>query len=303
MARLSRLIKATAIERVLVSSLKPNPRNTRVHPEKQVALLSKGMREFGFHSPLVIDEDGMILCGHGRFEAAKDLQLDDVPVIRLHGLTPSQKIALAIADNKLASIGEYNLEILGQELAVLYDPEADLSFDPSITGYDTVELDQILVGEDKSPADSANAVDIPSGLEPVVTQLGDVWQCGVHRLLCGDALSNDAYDALMGDERAQVVFVDPPYNVPNSGHVSRRADVREFAMAYGEKSKEEFTSFLSAACNKIRRYAADNAVVYICMDWRHSPELSAATSSIFGEPKNICVWVKSNAGMGKALLS
>jgi DNA modification methylase len=223
------------------------------------------------------------------------LGLEDLPVIRIPGLTAPQKSALAIADNKMAELGEYDLDILGEELALLYDAEINLDFDPSITGFDTVELDQLIL--DRGP-DAADAVEPPATSKPAVTQLGDVWHCGAHKLICGNALLTATYDALMGDEQAQIVFTDPPYNVSNSGHVSKRDGVREFAMAHSEMSSDEFTTFLSTACTMMRRYSADGAVVFICMDWRHLPELWAAAGPVLGPPKNTIVWVKTNAGMG-----
>lgn len=296
--RLNQLIRSTAVERVPINQIKPNPRNTRLHSEKQVELLARGMDEFGIHSPPVLDENNIILCGHGRVEAAKKLGVEELPIIRVTGLTASQKKALAIADNKMATLGQDNLQVLSEELALLYDPEIELGFDPGITGYPEVELDQILVKPQASarpdPADEA----VPTIMGPPVTDAGYVWQCGPHRLICGNALTNETYDKLMGDERAELVFNDVPYNVPNRGHVSRRAGVREFAMAGGEKAPEEYIEFLSTATVMAKRYTRGGAVVYMCIDWRHVLEMSMATAASFGPPKNLIVWVKENAGMG-----
>lgn len=290
-------ISKTAITVVPLDSLKPNPKNTKRHSPKQFELVAKNIEAFGFHSPIITDETRMILCGHCRFLAARFLGLDRAPTIILSGLSDHQKRALAISDNRLAELGECDLPLISQTIAELY--ELDLNFDPSILGYDTVEIDRNLCpAPPKSKGDPADECDLPDATRPAVTRLGDLWCCGPHRVICGDALSNDAYDALMDDERAEIVFTDPPYNVPNKGHVTGRAGVREFAEAHGEMTSEEFIEFLGASCAKISRYVLDGAVVFICMDWRHIVELQTAARTVFGHPKNLIVWVKNNGGMG-----
>lgn len=296
-SRLVELMSTTAITVVALASLHPNPKNTKKHGAKQTALIGKNIEAFGFHTPIVTDETGMILCGHGRYQAAQLLGLDRVPTIILRGLSEPQKQALAISDNRLAELGEYDLSLISQTIAELY--ELDLDFDPSILGYDTLEIDKNLCATPlKSKADPADECDFPDATGRAVTMLRDVWCCGPHRVICSDALSNDAYDALMGNERAQIVFTDPPYNVPNRGHVTGRDGVREFAKAHGEMSSDEFIEFLGASCAKIGRHVLDGAVVFMCMDWRHIVELQAAAHPVFGHAKNLIVWVKNNGGMG-----
>src|ERR1700733_2823319 len=135
-------IKATEIECVPIGQLKPNPRNAKKHPSRQIALLVENYEQFGVTQPIVVDEVSTIICGHARFEAAQKAQLTHLPVVRLSGLTTAQKRALAIADNKLAELGEWDMEILPQELSFFFDPETDLTFDPRVIGFETVELDQ-----------------------------------------------------------------------------------------------------------------------------------------------------------------
>ena len=131
-----------------------------------------------------------------------------------------------------------------------------------------------------------------------MTKPGDLWVCGQHRLYCGDALDPASYRVLLRGVPADIVFTDPPYNVRVAGHVSQRADAREFAMASGELSPEEFVDFLQTISGHIAANVENGAVVYICMDWRHLDELSAATRRYFGKPKNMIVWVKTNGGQG-----
>jgi DNA modification methylase len=295
-------IAHTVVIPMLVSALKPNPRNARKHSEHQLALLSEIIRKYGFTNPLLIDEENNILAGHARHQAAVRLGLKTVPTICVRGLSSRDKKALAIADNRVAELAEWDPQILAQELGELFNSEFDLDFDPRIIGFETVEIDQIITSASSATAPTApdpdDVVAAPEAGQRAVTQPGDIWNCGKHRLLCGNALIVDAYAELLGDQPAEIVFTDPPYNVKNAGHVTSRPGVREFAMARGEKSDEEFIEFLHQACRNFARYSVDGAVAFLCMDWRHLSHLFAATIDIFGPPKNLIVWAKTNAGQG-----
>ena len=289
------------IEIIPISDIQLNPRNAKTHPERQIALLQENIVKFGFTNPLLVDEDNKLIAGHARYEAARRAGLQELPVIRLTHLTATQKRALAIADNKLAELGEWDLEILSEELTSLFDDASvELDFDPRIIGFDTSEVDQILddSSSKKDRFDPADDFETPPPDSPAVTAAGDTWECDEHRLHCGDATNPESYAALMGRDKAEVVVTDPPYNVPNAGHVTKREGVREFAMAAGEMSPETFTAFLSVVFGNIFNYMQTGAVAYFCMDWRHLSELWAAASPIFGTLKNLIVWVKRNAGMG-----
>jgi ParB-like nuclease domain len=205
--RLNLRVHHTKLECVAIEDLKPNRRNAKKHPERQIALLVENYKLFGVTQPIVIDEDGMILCGHARHLAAMQLGLTHLPAIRLSHLTPVEKRALAIADNKLAALGEWDLDQLQEELEFLFDSETELSFDPYIIGFETPELDQILLDSpDVKRADPDDRLEPPDPEAVATTVKGDVWICAEHQLLCGDALKNDDYQALMGDEKAQTVF-------------------------------------------------------------------------------------------------
>jgi DNA modification methylase len=289
------------IEIIPISNIQLNPRNAKKHPEKQIALLQENIEKFGFTNPLLVDEDSKLIAGHARHEAARRAGLQELPVIRLTHLTAAQKRALAIADNKITELGEWDLDILSEELAFLFDDASvELDFDPRIIGFDTVEVDQILDdgSSKKDRSDPADDFETPPPETPAVTAAGDVWTCGDHRLQCGDATNPESHAALMGRDKAEVVVTDPPYNVPNAGHVTKREGVREFAMAAGEMSPETFTAFLSVVFGNIFNHMQAGAVAYFCMDWRHLPELWAAANPIFGTMKNLIVWVKRNAGLG-----
>src|ERR1700722_7288036 len=191
-------IKAKNIEFVPMAQLKPNPRNAKKHPDHQVALIAENFEGLGVIQPIVIDENGMIICGHGRFEAGKKIGLTHLPAIRLSGLTSAQKRALALADNKLAELGDWDLDMLSEELSFLHDPLTELDFDPRMVGFETVEIDKI-IGEkrDDDRADPADELPPLNSPESAVTNLGDLWICDQHSLVCGDATDKGAYADVM----------------------------------------------------------------------------------------------------------
>jgi DNA modification methylase len=203
-----------------------------------------------------------------------------------------------IADNRLAENAGWDLQILGEELEFLSEVEID--FDISITGFDTVEIDRLVDGQ--KGAIDPKADDVPPLLpeQPAATRRGDLWLLGRHRLLCADALDFGSYETLLAGKPAQLVFTDPPYNVPINGHVVGKGQIRhrEFLMASGEMSEAEFSGFLTRALCNLRKSAADGAILYVCMDWRHAQDLVAAAGHAGLEQKNLCVWVKDNGGMG-----
>ena len=190
-------------------------------------MLEENINEFGFTNPLIVDETNTILAGHARWEAAKRLGLEYLPVVRLTHLSPAQKRAAAIADNKLAELGAWNSDILAEELEFLTDPDSDISFDYRITGFDTPEIDDILDDETDTARNDPEDDIAPPVSTPPVTLPGDLWDAGQHKLICADATVSEAYERLMQGERAQISFNDFPFNVPNEGRVTKRKGVRE----------------------------------------------------------------------------
>ena len=286
------------IEMLSPAALKPWERNARMHSRKQISEIARSMREVGFTAPIVIDETNRILSGHGRREAARHLGMQRVPCIRLLGLTENQKRAYVLADNKIALNASWDETILAQELelVVLEDPillEA--------TGFSVAEVDSLVEGvKVTEPSDPAD--DLLPTLKPRQRrcQIGDLWQLGPHRLFCGNALDRHGMALLMGSEKAQMVFTDPPYNVPIQGHVSGlgKAKHREFAMASGEMTPAAFTQFLRRSFETLVEHSMDGSIHFVCMDWRHLAEMLAASNGIFSEFKNLIVWAKPNGGMG-----
>lgn len=284
-----------AIQYLPIGDLKPNPRNCRTHPKKQLHQIAESIKEFGFNNPVLIDSEGMILAGHGRVAAAKIAGLQQLPVLRIDHLNDTQKRVFALADNKIALSAGWDPDMLALDLKEL--SELDLKFDLEISGFSTAELDVILDGNQQKP-DSAD--EMPTPPELAVSERGDHWILGDHRLLCGDALNPDSYSTLMQADKARVVFSDPPYNVPIAGHVGGLGAVqhREFAMASGEMSSSEFEEFLREILSNAANVSLSGAIHFICMDWRHIGEILRAGSGIYSELKNVCVWNKNNGGMG-----
>jgi DNA modification methylase len=285
------------IEHLQIANLKPNPRNARRHPKKQLHQIAASIREFGFNSIVVIDEDGVILVGHGRVEAAKLAGLTTLPVLRITHLTAEQKVGFSLADNKIALNSDWDMEqltLLWRELSA-----QELNFDLEVTGFETAEIDLLIDGPTVSTkADRSDIV--PERQSEAVSRLGDLWQLGEHRLICADACDKVAYAELLNGEQARMVFTDPPYNVPIDGHVGGLGGVkhREFKMASGEMTPAEFQQFLKTVFANMTEVSLTGALHFICMDWRHMAEVMGAAQGIYSGLKNLCVWNKNNGGMG-----
>ena len=279
-----------------VSDLKTNPRNARTHNKHQIHQISESIKAFGFTNPVLLDHDNMIVAGHGRVAGAKKLGMSLVPTIRLEDLSPDQIRAFVIADNRLAEKAGWDKSILSIELQHLMTIESDL--DVTITGFEIPEIDLLLTAENHKP-DPDDSFEVAEAAQ-AVTQSGDMWYLGKHRLLCGSSLEQKSYSTLMGSRRADVVFTDPPWNVPIDGHVCGNGSVRhrEFPMASGEMSEFEFISFLSSALRLLARYSTSGSVHFVCMDFRHMGELLTAGKPVYESLLNLCVWVKNSGGMG-----
>ncbi len=280
------------------AALKPRKSNPRTHSKAQLKQIADSIRTFGFTNPVLVDEEHRLIAGHGRVEAAKQIGLETVPTVCLAGMTEAQIRAYVIADNRLAENAGWDSELLAIELQYLADLELD--FDVTITGFSMPEIDVLIGGLDASAQKPDPADAVPEIAGPAVTRLGDIWQIGPHRLICGDATAPETYVRLLEGETAQMVFTDPPYNVPIDGHVSGLGKVkhREFACASGEMSSAEFTAFLRLVFGNLAAAASDGAIHFVAMDWRHMREVLDAADGIYSALKNLCVWSKTNGGMG-----
>lgn len=289
-----------SVEQIPITALQLNPQNPRLHSKKQIRQIANSIRTFGFNIPILVDAQSRVIAGHGRVRACELLGLSEVPAIRVEHLSEQQARAFTIADNRLTEIGEWDDRILGEELKILAEAEIDFSLE--ITGFETSEIDLII--ENVAPA-SPGKVD-PADVVPdskakhQVTRDGDCWILDRHRVYCGDARNGSAYSALMQGRRARMVFADPPYNDPIDGYVTGFGKIHhpEFAIASGELSSSEFTEFLGSIFKQLKRNCADGALQFVCMDWRHTKELLSAAGTVCAQLKNICVWIKENAGQG-----
>ena len=259
---------AQVVERP-IKSLRPYARNARTHSRKQVQQIATSIARFGFTNPVLIADDGQIIAGHGRVEAAKQLGWKTVPTLALSHLCEAERRAYVLADNKLALNGGWDKEILAIELQGL----ANLQFDIELTGFSLAEIDLLLdEASDADPDGSETPEDrvvAPGG--PPVSRQSDVWSLGRHRLMCGDTRSAADLDRLMDGASADLVFTDPPYNVAIDGNVCGLGAIkhREFAFASGEMSKPQFTEFLASTLCNLSRVMRDGAIAFVCMDWRH----------------------------------
>src|SRR5258708_5281236 len=289
--------RSPGIEWIPIGSLHPNPRNSKNHSKKQIKLIAASIRQFGFLNSIIVDEAKTVLAGHGRLEAARLEGLSHVPTVCFDHLTAFQKRAYLIADNKIAEQAGWNREILAIELGELTDLLPVEGFDVSVTGFEAPEIDLLL-------ADMASSKHEPGDVVPplprnAVTQRGDLWQLGKHRLLCGDAQKADSFSRLMTGASAAAVFCDPPYNLRVSTIGGRgKARHPEFAFASGEMQPAQFQKFLSRTLANGIRVSAEGAVHFVCMDWRHIIDLIAVGRKLYGAMLNLVVWNKSNAGQG-----
>lgn len=289
---------SSCLEIVPTDGLRPTRRNARTHSKKQIQQIANSMARFGAINPIIIDDRNRIIAGHARAEAAKLLRLERVPAIRASHLSETEIRAYMLADNKLAQKAGWDKEMLAAELEDLQLALPQIGLDLEITGFDPGEADSLILDFAESSIQSAD--DSPELEETAVAKERDIFVLGRHRLVVGDARNISVYERLMQGAMAQMTFLDPPYNVKIDGHVSGRGSVkhREFAFASGEMTSDQFTKFLTDALTACALSTIDGGITYICMDWRHIPELLRAGSAVYDELKNVCVWAKTTPGQG-----
>lgn len=282
-----------AIEQIPIADIILGSRQLRIRKKSVLDAMGASIRQFGFVVPALLDEQNRIICGKGRVEAARLIGMTEVPCIRITHLTDAEKRVFAIAENQLGQLAGWDPETLRVELTEL--SEMDLSFSLELTGFSSARIDAIVFGGD---AADARENSIPTLSDQVVSRVGDLWQLGDSRLLCGDATLPESFQVLMNGEKARVVFTDAPYNVPVAGHVTSGGKHAEFVMASGEMSDDEFTSFST----KVMLRASDNLVegglTFYCMDWRHVKHTLAAAEAARLDLLNLIVWDKKSGGMG-----
>jgi DNA modification methylase len=283
-----------------VADLRLDPNNARLHTQNQIRQVARSIETFGFIVPVLIDAQGQLIAGHGRVLAAQLLSITHVPSIMLEHLTKAQIRAFMVADNRLVENSVWDERLLAEQLKELSTLELDFSVE--VTGFQMSEIDVMIEGlAPANPGKDDPADTIPdSRARPQVTRVGDLWVLDHHRVCCGDARNESAYSLVTEGGRADMVFTDPLYNDPIDGYVTGFGKVHhpEFAMASREMSESEFTDFLTNVLAQLASNCVDGALQFVCMDWRHSGELLSAARSVHAEFKNLCVWVKNNAGQG-----
>lgn len=220
---------STKLEYVLkpISELTANPRNARTHSRDQIKKISASIKEFGFIAPAIIDKDGVLIAGHGRMEAAKKLKMTEIPCVIADHLTPAQLRAYMLADNRIQLDGGWDEDILKIELSEL----AALDFDLSFTGFDVSEVSSYVRRAEVDEIED----DVPEAPEVPKTVLGDIWLLGNHRLMCGDSTDAGSVALLMGGEKADMVFTDPPYGINEKGDRSNRGGIGKGGLAKAKK--------------------------------------------------------------------
>jgi DNA modification methylase len=276
-----------------LDALKPDPGNARTHSAKQVAQICASITAFGFTNPILLTPALGVIAGHGRLLAARKLGLAQVPTIVLEGLSEMQVRALRIADNKIALNAGWDTDLLKIELSAIVI--GDLDFEIEAMGFATGEIDVIL---SKGAADPDDEV-IPALAQTAISRVGDIWILGDHRIGCGDSRDVGFLKAVIGDgAKVDAAFLDPPYNVKIQGHANVSSQHREFAMASGEMDQAGFRTFLAQTLGACAAVSREGAVHYVCMDWRHMGDVEAVGAEVYGDLLNLCIWNKSNAGMG-----
>ncbi|MFO1087991.1 MAG: DNA methyltransferase [Hyphomicrobiales bacterium] len=280
---------------ISVEDLKPRDRNPRTHSRRQISKIARSIEEFGFLNPVLVDQHNRIVAGHGRVLAAQKLGLSEVPVLRVEHLCEQQLRAYVIADNELAAQAGWDRELLAIELGAL----VELNFDVELTGFDMGAVD-LVIGQHEAEKRSQREDDLDglTASSSAVSNFGDIWILGHHRIICGNALDAATYSLLLEDEKVRLTLTDPPYNVQIQGHVTSRKTQGEFAMASGEMSREQFTKFLQDAFARVRTVSAEGALAQVFMDWRHLREILEAGDAEFAELLNLVVWAKNAGGMG-----
>jgi len=282
-------------------SLSPMPGAPRAHPRSQIKVLEKSIAALGFSVPVLIDRHNRLIAGHARVQAAKNLGLAEIPVIRREDLGDAEVKALMLAENKIATLAKSNDK--AEAVILLELSQIELGFDIEATGFHLAEIELKIAnidleGDGTGTADEDERVLVASG--PAITRPGDQWGMREHRLLCADAREATSWDKLLDGVVADILFADPPYNVPIEGHVSGLGKYkhREFAMASGELTPAQFKGFLQTVMALAHRHAKPGSVHYWTMDSHHIGEISTAGQAIYKRLLNVAVWVKNQPGMG-----
>ena len=290
---MSRSWLAEKIEPWPTAKLIPYARNARQHSDAQVAQIAASIAEFGFTNPILAGSDGVIVAGHGRLAAAQKLGLIMVPVVVLDHLTPTQRRALVLADNRIAENATWDEDLLRVELADLQDA----GFDLDITGFDADALAELMAGDEPEVSGQTDEDAVPEVSDAPVSRAGDIWHMGPHRLLCGDATLAASYDALLGNERVAMVFTDPPYNVNYANSAKDKLRGKDRAIL-NDNLGDGFYDFLLAALTPM--LARCDGALYVAMSSSELDALQAAFRAAGGHWSTFIIWAKHTFTLGRA---
>lgn len=278
------------LELLALDGLIPYARNSRTHSDAQVAQIAASIREFGFTNPILVDEAGGIIAGHGRVMAATRLGLVHVPCIRLTGLTEAQRRAYVIADNRLALNADWDEAMLAIELQEL----ADCNFDVELLGFDAREIDKIISQATATLEGESDPDEAPAPRAEAISTIGNIWICGKHRVMCGDSTLSSEMARLMGGRMADILITDPPYNVAYTGKTKDALTIENDAMC-----DASFRQFLSSAFVSADAVMKPGAVFYI---WHADSEgfnFRSAVQAVGWQIRQCLVWVKQTMVMGR----
>jgi ParB-like chromosome segregation protein Spo0J len=284
---------ADKIEQWPTAKLVPYARNARTHSDVQIAQIAASIAEFGFTNPILAGSDGVIVAGHGRLAAAQKLGLDVVPVVVLDHLTPTQRRALVIADNRIAENAGWDDALLRVELEALQDE----GFDLDLTGFDADALADLLTGDEPANEGQTDDDAVPEVSETPVSRPGDVWLLGPHRLLCGDATVADSYARLLAGDPADMVFTDPPYNVNYANSARDKMRGKDRAIL-NDNLGDGFHDFLLAALTPT--VANCRGAIYVAMSSSELDTLQAAFRAAGGHWSTFIIWAKNTFTLGRA---
>ena len=284
---------ADKIERWPTAKLVPYARNARTHSDAQVAQIAASIAEFGFTNPILAGSDGVIVAGHGRLAAAQKLGLGAVPVVVLDHLTPTQRRALVIADNRIAENAGWDDELLRVELEGLQDE----GFDLDLTGFDADALAELLAGDEPVNEGQTDEDAVPEVGETPVSRPGDVWHLGPHRLLCGDATVAASYEALLDGEVVDMVFTDPPYNVNYANSAKDKLRGKDRAIL-NDNLGDGFHDFLLAALTPTVAHC--RGAIYVAMSSGELDTLQSAFRAAGGHWSTFIIWAKNTFTLGRA---
>jgi DNA modification methylase len=284
---------AERIELWPLDRLVPYARNPRTHSDEQVDQIAASIVEFGWTNPVLVDSDAGILAGHGRLAAAKRLGLEQVPVVVLDHLSPAQRRAYIIADNRIALNAGWDEVVLGEELAALQDD----GFDLGLIGFTDEELAALLAGPAEEQAGQTDEDQVPEAPEQPVSRPGDLWLLGPHRVLCGDATVLADVERVLGGQLADMAFTDPPYNV-DYGHSAKDELRGKHRPILNDKLGEGFEAFLHDACVNI--LTVTKGAVYVCMSSSELHTLHRAFTRAGGKWSTFIIWAKNTFTLGRA---